>query len=638
MVQRSAVDSSRRRAEADTVGLKEVATIVRRILSSDQFTDVARTFRLVFAACHTWTLLWVVLLIVQGLLPAASVQITRLLVDGLTAAIGAGASWTTFRPVVMLAVLMAAVLVLIEILQLCSEWVRTIQSERIQDHIARLVHEKSMSADMSFFEMSAFYDHLHRARTDAANRPLALLESSGTVLQNGITLIAMAAVLLPYGLWLPPALLVSTLPAFYVVIRASRRYHTWWNDSTLTRRRIGYFETLLTEPFHAGELRLFDLGAHFRTGYQTLRTQFRNERLALLKAQYRSRLGAELVALAVSGAAMLWMFYQALLHLVTLGDLALFFQAFQRGQGLIKTLLGNLGQIYTNSLYVGNLFDFLALESKVVDAPDAIPAPDGLQSGINFRNVTFRYPGRSSPSLANFTAFFPAGKVTAIVGENGAGKTTLLKLLSRFYDPESGHVELDGIDVRRMSLVSLRKMITFMFQVPVNYQFTVRENVAFGNLEAAAEDGRLERAVWNAGADDIIRRLPKGFDSMLGRWFPEGTELSGGEWQRIALARAFMRQAQIILLDEPTSSMDSWAETDWYQRLRRYADNRTVILVTHRLTTAMRADLIHVMKTGQVTESGNHEQLLARGGLYAESWSSHLESASHTTEMQTATR
>ena len=387
-----------------------MSTIVSRILHSDQVTNVARTFRLVFAACQRWTLLWIVLLIVQGLLPAASVQLTRLLVDSLTAAIGAGASAASFRPVVMLAALMAAVLLIAEVLQLFSEWVRTIQSEQIQDHIAQLVHEKSMSADMGFFEMSAFYDHLHRARTDAANRPLALLESSGSVLQNSITLIAMAAVLLPYGWWLPPALLVSTLPAFYVVIRASRRYHAWWNNSTLTRRRIQYFETLLTEPFHAGEIRLFDLGSHFRTGYQTLRTQFRKERLAVLTAQYRSRFGAELVALAVSGAAMLWMFYRALLHLVTLGDLALFFQAFQRGQALIKTLLGNLGQIYTNSLYVGNLFEFLALESKVIDAPDAIPAPDGLTSGIHFRNVTFRYPGRSAASLTNFTASFRPGK------------------------------------------------------------------------------------------------------------------------------------------------------------------------------------------------------------------------------------
>ena len=578
---------------------------------------------------------WVALLVVQGMLPVATVQLTRLLVNTLTSSMQAGASWVSFGPVVALAGLMAAVLLLTEILQICAEWVRNVQSELIQDHLARLVHEKSMSADMGFFEMSAFYDHLHRARTDAANRPLALLESSGSVLQNGITLVAMAAVLLPYGLWLPPALVISTLPAFYVVLRSSRRYHAWWNGTTILRRRIQYFEVLLTEPFHAGELRLFGLGAHFRSGYQALRTRFRKERLDVLKEQYRSRLGAELIALAVSGAAMLWMFYRALLGLLTLGDLALFFQAFQRGQGLIKTLLGNLGQIYTNSLYVGNLFEFLALESKVVDAPDAVPAPSSVRSGVRFRNVTFRYPGRTTPSVTNFTAFFPAGKVVAIVGENGAGKTTLLKLLARFYDPESGSVEIDGVDIRRITLASLRRMLTFMFQVPVNYQFTAKDNIALGNLKSADDPSRLQSAVWSAGAENILARLPRGYDSMLGRFFPEGTELSGGEWQRLALARAFMRDAQLILLDEPTSAMDSWAEADWYQRLRRYASGRTVLLVTHRLTIAMRADLIHVMKGGQVVESGSHEELLAMRGLYAQSWAQ-VQSASQLAELQAA--
>jgi len=603
---------------------------------ADKLRDIARTLRLVWSACKGWILLWGILLIVQGMLPVATVQLTRLLVDGLTAAIGAGASWTNFRPVLILAALMAGILLLTEFLQLCSEWIRTTQSELIQDHIARLVQEKSISVDIGFYEMSEFYDRLHRARSDATSRPLALLESSGSALQNGITLLAMAAVLLPYGLWLPPALLISTLPAFYVVLRASRRYHIWWNNTTLTRRRIQYFDVVLTDPFYAGEVRLFGLGRHFQTAYQALRTRFRTERLDLLKEQYRARLGAELVALGISGAAMLWMFYRALLRLVTLGDLALFYQAFQRGQGLVRTLLGNLGQIYSNSLYLANLFEFLELKSQIVDAVEAIPAPGCLRSGISFRNVSFRYPGGRSFSLGNFTAFFPAGKIVAVVGENGAGKTTLLKLLARFYDPESGNVELDGIDVRRISLTSLRNMMTFMFQVPGNYQLSARENIALGNLEAAGDGTRVQTAARSAGADEIVRRLPKGYESLLGRWFPEGTELSGGEWQRIALARAFMRQAQILLLDEPTSSMDSWAEADWYGRLRHLAEDRTVILATHRLTIAMRADLIFVMKNGQIVESGNHEELVALGGLYSQSWRVQVESAGRVSELQTA--
>jgi ATP-binding cassette subfamily B protein len=601
---------------------------------ADKLRDVARTLRLVWSACKGWTVLWGVLLIVQGLLPIATVQLTRLLVDGLTAAMSAGVSWEHFEPVLLLAGLMASILILTEFFQVCTEWIRTTQSELIQDYIARLVHEKSISVDMGFYEMADFYDGLHRARNDATNRPLALLESSGSLLQNGITLVAMAALLIPYGLWLPPALLLSTLPAFYVVLRNSRRYHEWWNAATMTRRRIQYFDLLLTEPFYAGELRLFGLGAHFQSTYQTLRTQFRTDRLALLKKQYLSRLGAELTAVAVTGAALLWMFYRAFLHLVTLGDLALFYQAFQRGQGLVRTLLGNLGEIYTNSLYLGSLFEFLSLEPHIVETPDAIPAPSCLRSGISFRNVTFRYPGRISPSLKNFSAFIPAGQIVSIVGENGAGKTTALKLLARFYDPESGHVEVDGIDVRRISLTSLRKMVTFMFQTPGIYHLTARENIALGNLDARGDAARVESAARSAGAHDIIRRLPNGYDSLLGRWFPGGTELSGGEWQRVALARAFIRHAPVMLLDEPTSSMDSWAEADWFTRLRKLAEGRTVILVTHRLTIAMRADLIHVMKGGQIVESGSHHELLALGGLYSQSWRTQVQTGSEVREMQ----
>jgi ATP-binding cassette subfamily B protein len=581
-------------------------------------------------------LLWGILLIVQGVLPVATVQLTRVLVDELAAAIGSGATWTTFEPVVMVAALMVGILLLTEVLQLSSEWIRATQSELIQDHIARLVHDKCVSVDMGFYEMSSFYDHLHRARTDAATRPLALLESSGSALQNSITLVAMGAVLLPYGVWLPPALLISTLPALYVVLRTSRRYHNWWNNTTIVRRRIQYFDVLLTEPFSAAEVRMFDLGPHFKQGYQLLRARFRKERLDVLKEQYGARLGAELIAFGISGAAMLWMLYRAVLGLVTLGDLALFHQAFQRGQGLVRTLLGNLGQIYSNSLYIANLFEFLGLKSEIVDAPDAIPAPSHLRSGISFKNVTFRYPGRSSDSLTNFTAFFPAGTIVALVGENGAGKTTLLKLLARFYDPQAGNVEVDGTNVRRIALSSLRKMITFMFQVPVYYQLTARENIALGNLEAAEDPARVRAAASNAGAHDVIERLPNRYESLLGRLFPGGRELSGGEWQRIALARAFMRDAPLVLLDEPTSSMDPWAEADWYQRLRTLAEGRTVIVATHRPTIAMRADLVHVMKDGEIVESGTHDDLIALCGLYAQSWRVQVEVPAEVRELQTA--
>jgi ATP-binding cassette subfamily B protein len=276
------------------------------------------------------------------------------------------------------------------------------------------------------------------------------------------------------------------------------------------------------------------------------------------------------------------------------------------------------------------------LKSEVVEAADAVPAPSPLRTGITFKNVTFRYPGRSSNSLTNFSAFFPARKIVALVGENGAGKTTLLKLLARFYDPHFGTVEIDGIDLRRVSLTSLRQLITFMFQVPVYYQMTAAENIALGNLEAAKNPDRVRRAARSAGADEVINRLSNTYDSLLGRLFPGGRELSGGEWQRLALARAFIREAPLILLDEPTSSMDPWAEADWYGRLKTLAESRTVIMATHRPTIAMRADLIHVMKDGEIVESGTHDELVGRNGLYARSWRAQIMASPDAGELHTA--
>jgi ATP-binding cassette subfamily B protein len=587
--------------------------------------DVSRTFRLVWSACPKWTALWLVLLVVQGVLPVAVVKLTRTLVDAVAAAVGSGGGWSNFAPIVAPAATMAGVLLLSELLQMCAEWTRTVQSEFLQDHIARLVHAKSVSIDMGFFERSDYYDQLHLARSDTT-RPLAILESSGSALQNGITLAGMAAVLMPYGMWLPPALLISTLPAFYAVLVAGRRHHTWWNESTVLRRRIQYFDTLLTDPFNAGEVRVFGLSSHFQTAYHTLRTQFRTERLRIVLRQFRTRLAAESLGLVISAAMIGWMLYRSILGAVTLGDLALFYQAFQRGQALVRTLLGNFGQLYTNSLYVTNLFRFLGLKPRIADGSDTVEAPVSVRSGITFNNVSFRYPGSAHYSLKDFSVVIPSGRVVALIGENGAGKSTLLKLLARFYDPESGSIEVDGIDVRRVSLESLRRLITFMFQVPGHYQFTARENIGLGNQTAAHDPSRIEGAARSAGAEALIRRLPRGYDNLLGRLFPGGVELSGGEWQRIALARALMREAPIVLLDEPTSAMDSWAEADWYERLKTHSHGRTVILATHRLSIARRADLIVVLKDGQIVESGTHDELLARVGPYYQSWNGLLPS------------
>jgi ATP-binding cassette, subfamily B, bacterial len=316
---------------------------------------------------------------------------------------------------------------------------------------------------------------------------------------------------------------------------------------------------------------------------------------------------------------------QVLLGLITLGDLALFYQAFNRGQGIVKSLLGSLGQIYKNSLFISDLFAFLRLQPKIVDPPNPIPIPARLQQGLRFRNVTFRYPGSEEAILENFNLTIPNNQIVAIVGDNGAGKSTLIKLLCRLYDPESGSVELDGINLRAFSVQKLRELITVLFQSPIPYYVSAAKNIALGDLDATPSQAEIEFAAKGAGIHEKIMRLPQEYDSMMGKWFADGSDLSGGEWQRLALARAFLRKAEIMILDEPTSAMDPWAEFDWLERFRSMANGRTAIVITHRFTLAMRADMIHVMRSGKIVESGHHDALLAQGGFYAESWEEQMQ-------------
>lgn len=281
--------------------------------------------------------------------------------------------------------------------------------------------------------------------------------------------------------------------------------------------------------------------------------------------------------------------------------------------------------MYRNALFISDLFEFLQIEPKVIDPSEPLSIPTKLQEGIHFRQVTFRYPGSDRAVLKNFNLTIPSGKIVAIVGDNGAGKSTLLKLLCRFYDPESGSIELDGKDMRDFSVKELQRQITVLFQMPVPFFVSAAQNIGLGDLSTTTNRAEIEAAARDAGVHETIMRLPQGYDSMLGKWFPGGNDLSGGEWQRLALARAFFRRAQIVILDEPTSAMDPWAEHDWLERFRTMAHGRTAVVITHRFTLAMRADIIHVMRAGQIVESGSHAELLAQDGLYSQSWKSQMQ-------------
>jgi ATP-binding cassette, subfamily B, bacterial len=591
---------------------------------------IGQTFHLIWAASRYWTCAWGVLLLLQGLLPGLTVYLTRQVVDSLVIVQGTGVSWHSAQVLLIPAGLMGGVLVMQQVLSGVETWVNTAQSELIQDHVSDLIQRKSVEIDFASYESSEYYDQLERARGGAGERSLGLMSSVGSVVQNSITLLTMAVILLPYGPLLPVILVLSALPAFYILLRLKRQHYRWVQRTTVDQRWLMYYQLLLTNSAVAAEVRLFDYGDYIRTTYQALRQRLRREHLILIRNQSIGRFGASLIAFLLSSSALIWVGWRMLTGLLTLGDLALFYQAFTRGQGIVSAVFSSLGQIYQSSLFIGDLFEFLQLQPLVVDPPHPLPLSATIQQDIRFHNVTFRYPEAATPVLDNFNLVLPAGKIVAIVGDNGAGKSTLIKLLCRLYDPESGRIAIDGTDVRQFSVKALRQFITVLFQSPIPYSTTAAENITLGDIQAASQTDRVTAAAQAAGIHDKITTLPQGYHTRLGKLFADGTDLSGGQWQRLALARAFFRQAPLIILDEPTSAMDPWAESDWLQRFRKLAQGRTALVITHRFTLAMQADVIHVMRAGQIVESGTHSELLQRDGLYAQSWRSQMETPSAT--------
>lgn len=586
------------------------------------FVRLKKAWSLIWASGKIWVAAQIFLSVARGILPASLVYLTKQFVDNLVLTVN---SHEHFSKVILPGALLGGVMVLSELLGNLSQMAYAAHAEKLQDYIFALIHEKSVKADLAFYEQAEFYDQLHRAGSEARYRPVELTAQLGSLLQSCITLGAMSLILLQYGVWLPLVLIVSTLPTIYVILNSSLQLYDWQRRKTAQERRANYYNEVLTGSENAAELRLFGLGDYFRQKFGELRVTLRKQRLQLAIRQRVAELFATLAALMLTLLVFVWMIRRVAVGVGTLGDLALFYQIFNLGQNLIRDLLQNIGRIYANSLFINDLFEFLALEPKVVSPNNPAAFPKKLGEGITLENVTFGYHGSERFALKNFNLFIPAGKIVAIVGSNGAGKSTLLKLLCRFYDVETGKIKFDGIDIKDFSIEDLRRKITVLFQLPVHYSVTAGQNIAFGNVDGENSANEITTAAQEAGADEIIERLPKKYGQILGNRFKEGTELSVGEWQRVALARAFLRDAPLVLLDEPTSAMDSWAETEWLKRFLRKSTNHTVVIITHRFTTAKQADLIYVMEKGEIVESGSHDELLASDGLYAESWHAQMK-------------
>ncbi|HKA58970.1 MAG TPA: ABC transporter ATP-binding protein, partial [Gemmatimonadales bacterium] len=485
-------------------------------------------------------------------------------------------------------------------------------SVRLMKHAATL--------DLAQFEDAEIYDHLERARRQTVGRISLFTLLLGTA-QDLITLISLAGVLLLQLPWLLLLLTVAVLPAFLGEAHFASLGYSLLFQWTPERRLLDYLRYMGASDESAKEVKLFGLSNFLIGRYSALSDKFYDENKKL--AVRRNIVSTLLVTVGTLGyyGAYAVIIYRTVMGDFTIGTLTFLAGSFRSSRGLIQSVLIALSSIYENSLYLSDLFTFFDVKPTVISKPGARLVPKPFSAGFRFENVGFRYPGSQRWAVRGLTFTFEPHERIALVGENGAGKTTLVKLLARLYDPDEGRILLDGVDLRDYDLHSLRTNIGVIFQDFVRYDFLLRENIGVSQVEALDDEARIREAARRSLADSVAQRVPQGFDQMLGRRFENGVELSGGEWQKVALARAYMRDAQVLILDEPTAALDARAEYEVFLRFAELTKGRMAVLISHRFSTVRMADRILVLKGGELVDDGTHEELVARGGLYAELFS-----------------
>ncbi len=593
--------------------IQSVWEMVRRFFGIFRYSG--RAIAMVWATSRRLTVVLGLLTIIAGILPAAMAYVGKIIVDSVVGAVQSGGEQGLHQVLFYVGLEGLIVFFLAGAqrgLGVCQSLLRALLGNKVNV----MILEKALQLELTHFEDSEFYDRLTQARREASRRPLSLVNRTFGLIQNVISLVTYGGLLFQFSGWAVLVLALAGLPVFIAETRFSGqafRLFKWRSPET---RKQTYLEMVLAREDYAKEVQLYRLGPHFLGRYRGLfDLLYREDRnLTLRRGFWGYLLG--LLSTSAFYCAYGWIAWNAARGTITLGEMTMYLMVFRQGQAAFGAALTSIGGMYDDNLYLSNLYEFLE-EPTPASTGDALAGPKP-GDGVRFENIWFTYPGAAKPAVKGVSFHLKPGEKLALVGENGSGKTTVIKLLTRLYTPERGCILLDGLDIREWSLAMLRKRVGVIFQDFVRYQFTVGENVGLGDVDAVESRERWFEASEKGMARPFIEEMPDGFDTQLGRWFKGGRELSGGQWQKIALSRAFMRRgADILVLDEPTAAMDAEAEMGIFDHFREVTRDQMAILISHRFSTVRMADKIVVLREGRTVEQGTHEELMEINGRYA---------------------
>ncbi len=587
------------------------------------FASLPRVLRLVWSTSAVLTVMLGLLSLAQGFMPAVTVTISGLVIDSVVRAIRIQSITPIWLPVVLqLGAALAS-----SLLSTFSNTVQQLLQEQVANRVQLDILKKANTLDLSFFENPESYDKIRQAANQSSYQPVTMISQTFDLGRTIVTLFTLIFLLLHLAWWLAIVALIVPIPAFFSSTRYGWRGYQLMRRQSPERRLMAYFVTLMTTDTYNKEIKLFNLGDFFTGKFWRLATDLYKQDKKLLLRRYFTNFAWSGLTIVANSAIYFYIALQAVLGRISLGGLTLYTQtAVQVGQNF-QGLLNGISSTYENTLYVNTLFEFLEYSPRIVPPPNPRPLDSAVEVeglGIEFRDVSFTYPGKdpeTQAALKHVSFTIRAGEAIALVGRNGAGKTTLVKLLTRLYDPDEGEILIGGRNIKEYDLRELREQVGVIFQDYVNYYMTAQENIGVGRVDKIEQRELVMSAARKSGANAVIEQLPHGYDTMLGRWFKdlkESTQLSGGEWQKIALARAFMRDARILVLDEPTSALDAQAEHEVFTHFRQLTEGKTAVFISHRFSTVRLADRIFVIENGSILESGSHRELIALHGRYAE--------------------